>query len=154
MAPKTNTQDIIKETAQDLLHKLNVEASVSVSEAEEGYSLNIQTPESGLLIGYHGEVINSLQVLLAIIVYKKLKVWVRIIVDVGDYRLKREETIKRMALDKAEEVKRTGQSATLNSLSPLERRIVHMTLAKDSDVYSESEGEGNNRRLTIKPKAQ
>lgn len=148
---QNNIEEIISKTAEELLKQLEVEATVSVqNDEEEGYKLNIETPETGLLIGYHGEVVNSIQVLLGIMVYKKSNEWVRIVVDVGDYRQKREESIKRIAEEKAEEVITTGQSVALPYLSPLERRIVHITLAENPKVYSESEGEGKDRHIVIK----
>src|SRR3990167_10310616 len=87
--------DIVKETIEDLLKKLKVESTVSVEEIttdeEIHYQINIESPETGLLIGYHGETINSLQLLLGVLLYKKLGKWVRVIMDVGEYRKMRED---------------------------------------------------------------
>ncbi|MBI2611594.1 KH domain-containing protein [Candidatus Gottesmanbacteria bacterium] len=153
MAPKAKVEQEIKSTSEDILTKLGIQANVSVEDkGEDGYKVAIETPETGLLIGYHGEVVNSLQIILGVIMYKKTNEWIRIIVDVGDYREKREEVIKRLAEEKAEEAALSGQDIVLPFLTPLERRIVHMTLSQNPKVYSESEGEGVNRRVIIKPK--
>lgn len=145
-----NPKDIIKKTTEELLKNLQVEAKIDVTEEETGFMVNINTTETGLLIGYHGEVVNSLQVLLGVIVYKKLNKWVRVVVDVGDYRKRREEAIKRMVEKGLEEAIVTKQDVILPHLSPLERRIVHVTLATHPEAYSQSEGEGKDRHVVIK----
>ncbi len=144
---------VIEATAKELLEKLKVETTVLVSEdGQDSFRVQIETDNSGLLIGYHGEVINSLQLLLGIIIYRKLGKWVRLIVDVGDYREKREIAIKKMAQDKAAEVESSGSPVSLPYLSPLERRIVHLILADHPKVTSVSEGEGKDRHVVLKPR--
>lgn len=146
----------IKKTTEELLEKLKVTGEILVEEEkdEEGinYKVNIKTEETGLVIGYHGETLNGLQLLLGVILYKKLGEWVHILVDVGDYRKMREEQVKEMVGRIAQEVESTNQPVTLPYLSPLERRIAHMMLSENKKVVSESIGEGRDRRLTIKPR--
>ena len=148
--------ETVKETVDDLLKKLKVESTVSVEEIttdeEIHYQINIESPETGLLIGYHGETINSLQLLLGVILYKKLGKWVRVIMDVGEYRKMREESIKEMVNRIILEVERTGQPVEMPYLSPLERRIVHMMLTEHKTLTSQSHGEGRDRRVTVKPR--
>ncbi len=145
--------DIVKQLATEFLQKLTIEAKIAVEEDSQGsIHLHLETPESGLLIGYHGETLNSFQLLLGIMVHKQLGEWVRVVVHVGDYREKREQTIKAMALRIAEEVSQNSQPVAMPYLSSFERRIVHLTLAEHPTVKSESEGEGRYRRLVIKPK--
>ncbi|OGG14494.1 hypothetical protein A2773_05440 [Candidatus Gottesmanbacteria bacterium RIFCSPHIGHO2_01_FULL_39_10] len=151
MTKSKDPQSVVENQTKELIAKMHVDAQVSVIAQDENYKVQIDTPDTGLLIGYHGEVINSLQLILGVLVYRELGEWVRIIVDVGDYRQKREETIKRLALDKAEEAVSTGQPVSLPYLSPLERRIVHLTLSENPRVTSESEGEGKDRHIVIKP---
>ena len=109
MTKSKDPQSVVENQTKELIAKMHVDAQVSVIAQDENYKVQIDTPDTGLLIGYHGEVINSLQLILGVLVYRELGEWVRIIVDVGDYRQKREETIKRLALDKAEEAVSTGQ---------------------------------------------
>jgi spoIIIJ-associated protein len=147
------TDELIRETLGELLEKMLVEATVSVAGDEEnGYLVTIQSAETGLLIGHHGETINGLQLLLGVILYKKLGTWIRVIVDVGDYRKGREENIRAMVTRIVEEVKTTGQEVSLPPMTPLERRIVHTMLTDHPDVTSESFGEGRDRKVTIKPR--
>lgn len=152
MVNKKTSEKTIEEITKELIKNLKVDATISVTKVEDNFKVQLDTPDTGLLIGYHGEVINSLQLLLGVIAYRKLGEWVRIMVDVGDYREKREEVIRKMALDKAEEVVVKGESITLPYLSPLERRIVHMAISENQSVTSYSEGEGKERRVIIAPR--
>lgn len=152
MADEIKSQ--IKEIAKDLLEKLEIKAEVAVEDGEEGsFKVVLNTEETGLLIGHHGETLNSFQLILGIILFKKLGVWTRVLVDVGDYRKLREESIKEMVNRIVSEVELGGQPVTLPFLTPLERRIVHVMLTDHEKVMSESTGEGRERRLTIRPKA-
>lgn len=158
MANKKKTEEIIKTALTDLLSHLKVEASIEVVKEDKGddqekssYKASIQTQEAGLLIGRHGETLNSLQLLLGVILYKKTGEWLRVVVDVGGYREAREKDIKEMAGRMASEVETTNQPITLPFLTPLERRIVHLSLSGHQKVTSQSEGVGKNRRVVIKP---
>lgn len=145
---------IIQKTAQEMLALLEIESpNVSLEKDENDvFHLGIETKDSGILIGYHGENIYALQLIFNLIVYQKTGQWQRIVVDVGDWREKREEQLKRMALSAAQRVKFSGESIAMPFLNAAERRIVHLTLADNPDVTSQSEGEGKERRLIISPK--
>lgn len=146
-------EKVIQGIVEDLISHLKIDATLAVTKKDEDtYRIDLETKDTGLLIGYHGEVINSLQLLIGVFVYRKLGSWLRIIVDVGDYREKREEAIKKMALEKASEASSSRQLVILPYLSPLERRIVHLTLSDNPNVTSYSEGEGKDRRVIIKPR--
>lgn len=128
------------------------DAKVDCSQNEEVINVAIDCENPGILIGFKGETIFSLQLILSLMIYKKLNKWQRIVVNVADWREKREETLKALALSTAEKVKLSGQSSYLNHLNAAERRVVHMVLADHPDVITESEGEGYERRLVVKPK--
>lgn len=154
MATKQSKLKIIKETAEELLKLLKVEMRVEVSQDKENEAVKVQidAPEPGVLIGFHGQNLNALQLILGLIVNKKLGEWQRLIVNVGDYREKRAEQLKDLALNTAQKVKFSGQVASIPNLTSFERRIVHLALADHPDVATESEGEGGYRRLIVKPK--
>lgn len=147
---------LIKEAAGKLLSLLGVQASVDVSEDKENeaWRVQIETEDAGVLIGHHGETVGALQLLLAQIVYKKEDSWQRILVNVGDWRERREETIRGLARAAAQRAKDTGEPQPIFDLTPAERRIAHLELAEDEDVATESEGEGRERQLVVKPKSQ
>lgn len=148
-----STLDVIKQITQDLFSKLAVAGEIEVSEKEaDHFSVNLKTEETGLIIGHHGEILNSLQLILGVIIYKKIGKWIHIVLDVGDYRKTREESIKEMVTRIIQEVEASSKPVVLPFLTPLERRIVHMMLADNSTVSSQSEGEGKDRRVIIKPR--
>lgn len=143
----------VKELAGDLLSRLEISGEVDVAVDELGaYRVNIATEETGLLIGYHGRTLESFQIIVGILVSKKLGEWVKVYVNVGDYREKREEALMHIAQHAAERVLATGRPVELTSLSPAERRVVHLTLASDERVATESVGEGSQRVLLVKLK--
>ncbi len=149
MAKKTQ---VIKEITQKLLELLGVKAQINLQEQEGVVNVQLETEEPGVLIGYHGKALQSLQSLLALMSFKKLGEWTRVVVDVGDYREKREESLTRMAQSLAQRVKFSGLVQSLPPMSSAERRIIHLALANDSEVETVSEGEGQERHVVIKPK--
>ncbi len=145
--------DQVKQIAEDLLSRLEVAGTVSVDMDETGaYQVQIDTEETGLLIGYHGRTLESFQILLGIMVSKKLGEWVKVYVNVGDYREKREETLMHMAQRAAERALSFGRPVELPNLTASERRVIHLTLGGDERVMTESVGEGMNRTLIVKPR--
>lgn len=151
---KKNKLKIIQEEVEGLLKLLAFDATVVTSEDEENktFKVQIETKEPAVLIGYHGETISAVQLILGIMVSKKLGDWVRIIVNVGDYREKREEALRRMALSAAQKAHFSNEAVSLTSLSAAERRIIHLVLKEHPEVETYSEGEGKERRLVIKPR--
>lgn len=147
---KKHTQ--IKKLTQELLTKLEIKAEVTVSDNDGATLVTLETEEGGILIGYHGRNLESLQILLGQMVFKTLGTWERVVVTVGDYRQRREQEMKEMALQSAEKVVETKEPVVLVGLTPAERRTVHMVLTEHPEVMSESSGEGRDRKLTIKLK--
>lgn len=144
----------VKEITEDLLKRLDIVGTVGVDMDETGaYQVQIDTEETGLLIGFHGRTLESFQIILSIIVSKKLDAWVKVYVNVGDYRQKREETLMHMAQRAAERAISFGHPVELPNLTPGERRVIHLTLGGDERVITESVGEGMNRTLVVKPRA-
>jgi len=154
MASKTpNEQEIIKEVTEKLLTELGVSGSADVVVEEDMADVILQTEESGLMIGYHGEILEALQLLVSLIASRKIGRFVRISVEVGDYKKNRIEYLERLAEQTKERVLEEGRSHTLSSLKSWERRIVHMVLQEDDEVVSESIGEGKDRVLVVKPRS-
>lgn len=143
---------LVKILADQLLEQLKVDAKITLEKDKEGSALlHLQTEDPGALIGYHGETLASFQLILSMMVYRQLGQWLRILVDVNDYREKRRESLEKMALSAAQKAKFSGESQPLPPLSASERRLVHLALAKDEEVETESEGEGFQRRVLVKP---
>ena len=145
--------DQIKKISEELLNRLDIAATVSVTTDESGaYRVHIETEETGLLIGFHGRTLESFQMILGMIVSRKLGKWERVYVNVGDYREKREEALMYIAQRAAERALASGRPIELTRLSAAERRVIHLTLSGDERVQTESEGEGSERKLIISPK--
>jgi len=143
----------IKTITEDFLHRLEISGTVSVDTDESGaYRVNIQTEETGLLIGFHGRTLESFQIIVSMLIAKALGTWQRVYVNVGDYREKREEALMYMAQRAAERALATGRPVELSHLSSAERRVIHLTLSGDERVSTESIGEGKDRHLIIAPK--
>ncbi|MCG2691898.1 KH domain-containing protein [Microgenomates group bacterium] len=147
----------IKALVQELFKQLEIEPeAIELVKSEAGsHQLNLQFSEqdSGILIGYHGDTISALQLIINLLIYKQQGQWLKLVVNIGDYRQKRAESLQKMALDSAQRVKFSGQPMALFNLNPFERRLVHEFLAADLQVTTESEGEAKNRHLIIKPRA-
>lgn len=137
---------------EELMEKLGLSATVAVDQTDEAILIVLQTEESGILIGYHGEGLDGLQTVLSLMVSKKLGYFSRVSVDVGDYRKNRTEYLEKLAQQAKEKALSTGLPQVLSSLKPWERRVVHMILQNDEEIVSESEGEGKDRVLLIKAK--
>lgn len=144
------TANNIKETAEKFLELLGIEGKIEVSDQDETVVVHIDTEETGILIGRHGETISAFELLLNQIANRGVLEWQRIVVDTGDYRAKQEDRLKGLAEDAVLQVKETGEPYSLYDLTPAQRRFVHTTLSEDPSVLTESEGEGRDRRLVIK----
>lgn len=115
-------------------------------------TLNIRGPETADLIGRRGEHLRALQFILSLMVNKQLHRHVRVIVDVDGYRSRREELLRGLAQRIAHRVRATQEPVQLEAMPPNERRIIHMVLAEEADVMTESTGEGDARRVVVMPR--
>jgi len=147
-----NEQQIITEVTEKLLAELEVNGTADVAFEEDMADIILETEESGLIIGYHGEILEAMQLLISLIASRKIGRFVRVSVEVGDYKKNRTEYLERLAQQTKDRVLEEGRAHTLSSLKSWERRIVHMALQEDDEVTSESMGEGKDRVLVIKPR--
>ncbi|PIS08882.1 hypothetical protein COT75_04315 [Candidatus Beckwithbacteria bacterium CG10_big_fil_rev_8_21_14_0_10_34_10] len=154
--PKASSLKLIENLTVELLDEIGFkEKSVKIIMGDEGnIRINVDSPEAGILIGNYGETISSIQLVLSLMLYKKLGEWQKIVLNVGDYLEKREENLKKIALNTAKRVKFSQEEVVLTYLNSAERRIIHLVLADNPDVLTESIGEGRDRRLVIKVKTE
>lgn len=117
-----------------------------------GPVIDLAGEDSGLLIGRRGQTLQALQFLVTLIVRKKLGEDVRVVLDVENYRQRRESSLRDMAAKVATRVAQTNRSITLEPMPPADRRIIHTSLAEHPGVRTESAGEGENRKVTIIPR--
>ncbi len=135
---------------QHILQYINIRAHVQVR-SQNPLTLNIQgiNENLGLLIGRRGETLAALQLLVSLMVGHRTKHRMRIIVDAENYRERREENLRSLALRVAQQVRSYRRSIALEAMPPHERRIVHIALAESKDISTESTGEGDARRVVI-----
>ena len=139
--------------ASDFIRKIcqamGIKANTQASKDGEHWHIDITGPELGILIGRRGDTLDALQYLTNLAVARKLSERVRLIVDVEGYRLRREETLVRLAKRLSEKVKRTGIRIVLEPMNPYERRIIHTSLQDEARISTLSEGADPNRRVVI-----
>jgi spoIIIJ-associated protein len=113
--------------------------------------VELQGPDAGRIIGRHGATLQALQYLVARIVGHRVSRHVRVKVDVEGYRVRRENALRSLAQRAADHAVRERRRVELDPMNPEERRVVHLALADDGDVRTESVGEGDDRRVCIVP---
>jgi spoIIIJ-associated protein len=141
--------DIIKYTG-DIIELMGYSGTVSVQFRENRkIGFTIDSPDSSMLIGKKGKNLDALQLIVNI--YAGRKGWgdVRIILDSENYRLRREESLVRMAYNVADKVRETGNSILLEPMNPFDRRLIHTTLNDVGDVTTKSEGEGLYKQVRV-----
>lgn len=146
---KNKKQEKIIKNFFDLLG-LNTE--FKLLEDDETISLALETEDSGIIIGYHGETLEALQLILSLILAKEQGEFKRVSIEVGDYKKNREEWLEKIALDAKEKALAEKKEVYLSDLKSWERRVVHLLLQDDKEVVSESTGEGKERILVVKPR--
>ena len=117
----------------------------------EGPYFDIEGEDSGLLIGRRGETLRALQLLVRTLVGRKLGNNVNFTVDVEGYDERRRQSLANLANRVATRVIKTGRSIELEPMSPKERRIIHISLASQDGIHTESSGDGRDRRVVIQP---
>lgn len=148
--PSNEDVQITVDVLQHILQYMNIRAVVQVRSTSP-LSLNIQgiNENLGLLIGRRGETLSALQLLVSLIVGHRTKHRMRITIDAENYRERREENLRSLALRVAQQVRNYRRSIALEAMPPHERRIVHIALADSKDISTESIGEGDQRRVVI-----
>lgn len=145
-----------KKTAEkkvkDLFEKIGIEDSFSVTEGEESIDIAIDSSDPGMIIGHHGDTLDSLQLITSLLIAKETGEFKRVHLEVGDYKRNRSDYLKNLAEQTKQKVLTEGREIFLPSLKPWERREVHMYLSEDREVTSESVGEGKERTLVVKPR--
>lgn len=153
--------ETIGTSTQELLSKLKITAQVAVqpiveeeselSDEKSSYLVEISGENLGALIGYHGETLNNLQIILSLVINQKLEDKIRIIIDIDGWRKERQKTIESLVQNTISKVRTTGQTIPLPPMNPYERRIVHKLIGQETDIKSFSQGEGMHRATYISP---
>lgn len=143
-----------KEFLQKIFDAMKIEVALEkfVNKNDGSVTFKLHGDDMGILIGKHGQTLDSLQYLTNLVANKNSSERVRVIIDVEDYRDRRIETLTRLANRLADKVKRTGERVELEPMNPHERKIIHMALQGDRRVTTLSEGDDPYRHVVIELK--
>lgn len=147
---KNDYKDDIKTFLRGILDSMGILAEIKIREEGDVIKVNLTGPNMGLIIGYRGETLDSLQYLVSLIANKHNEgSYKKVTLDTENYRAKREETLKRLAGKIASTVKKNRRAIKLEPMNPYERRIIHSALQNDSSIVTYSEGEEPHRKVVI-----
>jgi spoIIIJ-associated protein len=132
-----------------LFKTIGIDISTKIAEDANNINVEIISGSSGLIIGKRGKTLEALQLLTNIIVNKSEKDWKKVVLDIENYRDRRENTLRELANKVAFKVKKTGKPQLLEPMNPFERRVIHMTLQNDPQVATKSEGVGNLKKVKV-----
>lgn len=147
------------EVMKTLLEKMDIQAEISTSISDPddltGRKVNVidvDGDDLGVLIGPRGETLNAVQYLARLMVGNQMQKRASFVVDVEGYRKRRQQALARLAERMAKKVVTRRRPVSLEPMPPHERRIIHMTLRDNDEVYTQSSGEGKRRKVRILPK--
>lgn len=142
----------IESVTEKLFSLLEITGTFVLKQQNDTLDIAMDTKDSGMVIGYHGEGLESLQLIISLIIAKKLGRFIRVSIEVDGYKKNRTEYLQKLAQDTRERAISENAEQVIISLKSWERRIVHLILQDDDQVTSESAGVGRERVLIIKPK--
>lgn len=147
---KRNYIEEVKMFLSDLLKKMGFDVEIIASQQDDIIKIELKGKNMGILIGYRGETLDSIQYLVNLFINKehegKRK---KVVIDIENYRFKREETLRRLAVRLSHKVQKSKRVIKLEPMNPYERRIIHAALQNDKFVKTYSEGEEPNRRVVL-----
>ena len=142
------------EVLREILHSMGFRAEVSVRNPENPLTLAVTGENLGILIGRRGDNLAALQFMVNLILSKNRRHWPKIVLDVENYRARREESLRSLADRIAYRVRRNQRPFTLEAMPASDRRIIHLALRDRPDVETYSIGEGPARRVVVAPKRE
>ena len=132
-----------------LTERMGIPVEIALQETEEQLRMQMTGENMSLLIGRRGETLDALQYLTSLNINRGREEYLRISIDTENYRAKREEALRKLAVRMAGRAKKSGRRVALEPMNPYERRILHSALQNDPDVTTHSEGEEPYRRVII-----
>ena len=144
--------DIAKAYLADVLTKLGVtNVVIEATETEDGAEFDVNGDDIGFIFGHRGETLDALQYLTGLVVNHIHDEYFRVIINIGNYREKREKTLEVLGRKLAFRACKTGEKVSLEPMNPYERRIIHTAVQKVRGATSWSEGENLQRHVVIGP---
>ncbi len=148
---KKTDEKKVEDFLSGLFEILNLNVETEITKEEDRMVVNLISLKSSSLIGYRGEILDSIQTLASAVVNSHSEDYKRVVVDCENYREKREETLKALAKRLAEKAIKYARPVSLEPMNPFERRVIHSTLANVEHIKTESQGVEPKRYIVIIP---
>ncbi len=142
---------LVVDFTNQVLASSGLALKAGVEHAEDGFRIQVRGDDVALLLGRNAELLDALEYLGNRIFARASGEETRVVFDSGGYRARRERELRLMADKAAEKVRVSRIPFSFDPMTPNERRIVHVALANDATVTTESEGNGENRKVTVRP---
>lgn len=149
---KDDVCEYIKEITKEIVKNMGINCNLEVKKRENGLNISIIADNNSILIGKNGRTLDSITSIIKHSIYNEIGEYFPFTLDVGEYKIEREQKLERLAKKTAREVAYTKVAAKLDPMNSYERRIIHTALADNKKVITESEGEEPQRCVVIKPK--
>jgi len=145
-----NLEEKVLKVSKELIEKIGVGGEISVRAEEDSFYVSVIGDDVSVLIGYRGEVLDSIQHVLNLMLRQE-EGFVRLILDVDNYREGRNKALEELAKTTADKVRFSGKPIELAPMSSYERRIIHMVISEQEGVESLSTDTGDMRRIVVSP---
>ena len=149
---KEDIIDFIKEYLKELTKNMGLDVNIESKSAKDTQVITLYSDNNNILIGKNGRTLDALNTIVKQAVKKETGLNYKFLLDVGEYKVKQQRSIERLAKQTAREVAKTKIEAKMDPMNSYERRLVHSILNDSDKVYTESEGEEPNRYVVIKPR--
>ena len=147
---KRDYKEEVRVFLRSILDNMNIKAEIRIKEENDILYIDLTGPKMGIVIGYRGETLDSLQYLCSLVVNKDHSIaYKKVVLDTESYRKKREETLIRVAEKTAYKVRKNHRPYRLEPMNPYERRIIHSALQENEFVYTYSDGDEPHRRIVV-----
>ena len=144
-----NAEKNVKEFLEKFLNQIGTNITYTFKKNKYGLEISIEGHDSGFLIGYRGETLYAFQNVISAVANKHSEQRIRVLLDIENYKEKREKTLEELAIKIAKTVERTRKPVTLEPMQAYERKIIHAALQTSSTIKTESIGEEPRRRVVI-----
>ena len=151
---KEDVLEHIKELIKDITTLMGLTVNMEIKKREDTLTITIYSDNNAVLIGKNARTLDALNTIVKQSIYKEIGANYKFVLDVSEYKQKREWNLEKMAKQIAREVAKSGVEAKLDPMNSYERRIIHNTLTNNKKVYTESEGLEPNRYVVIKLKEE
>lgn len=150
--PITKVQEFLKEKVVELLKNMNIDVTLESSIRNQQINIKLYSDKNNILIGRNGQTLMAIQHILRQMVYNQINIYPYILLDVENYKEKKNSYLERNAKKIAKEVLRTKVDVHLDNMNSYERRIIHNALSEFKNISTTSEGEEPNRHIVIRYK--